>query len=1128
VTSEQQAILLNALPLIALGVAYLAVAASLGPSLFRERGRIRDLELALALVFPFGGLAALILGFLVLEKREPLGHAWLGFAAILVAFVPVIAFFARFRDRSLMLTAPRRVREAEDQLTVSDREVRAAGRIAGATTFGDASRSLVDEAMGLVEAEFGALLMIDAEGAEAHGVVGRSGGRDVDWLRDVRLDLRNEPSGVASAYHDAAAFAVYDAAHSQRVSRRLTQRAGVQSTAFVPLLSDRRVIGVLVLASVSAPRAFTADELAVAQKLAAEAAPTLERLRTTGALGAAIERERIVGSIATRLRGAGGVDEVLDVAVREVGRTLAVQRCFVRLHGEEGTAPVVRAQWQVDQLGPIGAQTAVRMPVANLCMRERRTIAVTDASTAPELDDESLGGRETLLHLGARASAATPIVVFGRPAGVFSVHRTQPGPWPAAHLALVEAVAREIGFSLETAELLHENARRLERETALFRLASTLGETVSLGGTLDALAQAAAGVLHASSTAVLVPRGEDLVLAASHELPDALAERLGADLATEDVLTLASRERRVLASRVVAADTRFGTGWRELAGPASYQSLLVVPVENPRAEAATLVLAFFTDERAVSDDDLELADHLARAANAALERAELFEAERTSRALSQQLARTGGLLASELDPAAILDEVVAQAPALAGADASAVFALESDELVVTAAWGADAQETVGTRIDPGPWLSGEVVQSRRPVVVENARAAAPAAADPIVAAGFASFVGLPLVGPEGGLHGVLALYGRAPRSWRPEVVEALLALAANTSAALSNAELYQRVALEKERSTAILENIADGIVAIDRDGNVVLWNKAAEEITGVSASDAFGQPVERALGRELSGEGLVTIPGGGGDVFLSVTEAVMRDPAGVVAGRIYAFRDISAELFVEQMKSEFVSTVSHGLRTPLTSIYGFAETLMREDVLFGDEERRVFLQYIASESERLTRIVDSLLNVARLEAGDLSVQLAPTDVEPVLTEVVSSAQAGDGNGHRFVLDVPSEPIAATADAEKLREVLSRLIENAVKYTPGGGTVKVAARRNRDFVEFEVADEGIGIPESERDRIFRKFYRASGGDVYDTNRGTGLGLFIVQELVTAMGGRIWVESAEGEGSRFAFELPAARV
>src|SRR5205814_114309 len=232
-----------------------------------------------------------------------------------------------------------------------------------------------------------------------------------------------------------------------------------------------------------------------------------------------------------------------------------------------------------------------------------------------------------------------------------------------------------------------------------------------------------------------------------------------------------------------------------------------------------LVLVFFSEGRTFADEDLELARNLAGAARGALERAELFEAERSARALSQQLARTGGLLATELDPAAVLDEVVQQAPRLVG---------------------------------------------------------------------------------------VVAVYGERPRAWRPEEVEALRALAGNTSAALSNAELYQRVALEKERSFAILANIADGIVAVDREGDVVLWNRAAEQITGVPQEEALGHPPAEVLGRELesggetpSGDRLVPIVRSGQEAWLSVTEAVMRDPAGLVAGRIFAFRDISADRAVE-------------------------------------------------------------------------------------------------------------------------------------------------------------------------------------------------------------------------------------
>ena len=126
----------------------------------------------------------------------------------------------------------------------------------------------------------------------------------------------------------------------------------------------------------------------------------------------------------------------------------------------------------------------------------------------------------------------------------------------------------------------------------------------------------------------------------------------------------------------------------------------------------------------------------------------------------------------------------------------------------------------------------------------------------------------------------------------------------------------------------------------------------------------------------------------------------------VVSGRIYAFRDVSFDRLVEQLKSGFVSTVSHELRAPLTSIYGFAETLLREDVAFGEEERRIFLGYIATEAQRLTGIVDALLSVARLESGDLQVQFEPTDLREVVSDVVENAERELANGHRFIVEIP--------------------------------------------------------------------------------------------------------------------------
>jgi PAS domain S-box-containing protein len=469
----------------------------------------------------------------------------------------------------------------------------------------------------------------------------------------------------------------------------------------------------------------------------------------------------------------------------------------------------------------------------------------------------------------------------------------------------------------------------------------------------------------------------------------------------------------------------------------------------------------------------------------------------------------------------VLEAVVAEAAELLRVDAAALTALEDGDLVITAAVGEGAETALGARSPATGWVAGDVVQSRAPVAYANARDnESLGESDAFLAAGHSAYLGVPLAAREGGLHGVLSVYAREPRAWREEEVQALVALAANASVALTNAELYQRVAVEREQSVAILANIADGIVAVDRDGHVVLWNRAAEEITGVPAAEAVGRTPAQVLQRELESEGggtnrLVAISrGGDDDVWLSLSEAVMRDPSGAVAGRIFAFRDISSEHVVEQMKSDFVSTVSVELRTPLTSIYGFAQTLLREDVAFSDIERRTFLDFIARESERLTTIVDALLNVARNDTGDLAVSLEPTDVAAVVRDVVSSAS---GEAHTFVADVNGDDCRAQADPEKLRQVLDQLVSNAVKYSPSGGTVTVSAARRADAIEVAVADQGPGIPPSERDRIFSKFYKAGGG------QGTGLGLFIARGLVREMGGHMWVESEEGEGARFAFEL-----
>jgi PAS domain S-box-containing protein len=996
------------------------------------------------------------------------------------------------------------------------------------------ARTLLDEIAELFDVGFAALTLVSDDGREATGYLARSAGEDVDWWRDLRLDLRSEPSGIASTVFEATAMTVYDTATSGVVSRRLADAVGAKSAAFVPLLVEEQVTAVISVATLDEPRIFSTEDLAVMQTLAAEAAVALGRLRTGVALEEALKRnEEQLAQQSALLRAAHVLSSELDlpVVLQRLADQLAqlldadAADCYL-LDRERGVFRCVAVHGFDESL--LGFEFPMGQGLAGAAIREGRPLieSAYDEIAAPVPHPAYDGFTDV---------TTAPMFWSDEVRGVLGVGRREGRRFGERDASILEAFAGLASLALRNAEMFTQSARQARIQRGFYRIASVLGQSLSRPATLEAIAQAAAEALGGSSAAVLVPSSGRLEAVGTYELPADLREILSQrSWGGESPLFRAATERRIVVSPSISDDERLLPDLRGAAAANSYHSLISVPVDAPRDAGLGLVLIFFAEERSFSDDDLELARHLADATRGALERSELFEAERGARALAQQLTRTGRLLTSELDPAAVLDEVVQQAPALVNAEAGAFRLLDGEELVVTAAAGDGADAALGSRSPAGGWLSGDVLQSGSPVALARAGDDQRLRGlDPMLQAGHAAFLGVPVGGSEGSTLGVLAVYASVPREWREEEIEALLAVAASTSAALSNAELYQRVALEKERSVAILANIAEGIVAVDRDGKVVLWNSAAEAITGVPASIATGRAPVDVLQRSLEspdeavrGERLVPIMRGREEVWLSVTEAVMRDPLGAVAGRIFAFRDISSDRLVEQVKSDFVSTVSHELRTPLTSIYGFAETLLRQDVMFGEEERQTFLRYIASESQRLTSIVDTLLNVARLDTGDLQVNLAETDVRDVVGQVLDTVSAVEVNGHRFVVELPEEPLAAQADPEKLRQVCAILVENALRYSPDGGTVTVGAARRQDTVEVSVADEGIGIPQSDQEQIFRKFYRGSDAELRAGAGGTGLGLFIARGLVTAMGGRIWVSSQEGEGSRFAFELPAA--
>jgi len=904
--------------------------------------------------------------------------------------------------------------------------------------------------------------------------------------------------------------------------------ANTRAALATPIVVFDELIGVFVLHRAQ-PGAWSDGEIALAEAVAGEAGLAIHAARLLRADARRLERQNSLLTAAQVVTSDLRFESVLRRLVDQVANLLDADAAdcwmFEQGHGllrcrAVHGLPSTEVGRRIKPEGTMGEAVRTGRPAVN------RAFAATE-DPPPSPSYASFGD-----------VMVAPITWLGEVRGVLGICALESGHFDDTDLEIVDAYARFASLAFHNAESFEERERQAQIQQGFYRIAEVLGSPLSLAETVDALAEAAAGALGGVAGFVLEPLGNRLLLAGSHDVRPVVRTALEDGISDDEApFAAAAREERIVTSSRLTDDDRFSDRWRALfLGDADARALLATPVAVSAGRSGAVVVVF-AEERTFSDEDLALARHLSRAARGALERGELFETERRARRLSQRLAAIGASLVTNLDPLAVLEDLVREAPALLEAEAVTIRLFDGDELVVRAASGGDGtavHELVGSREPVGAGVVGSVVQSRAAMVVVDAAADRDASrGDALLGSGMGGCVAVPM-GGRTGLLGVLTVYSAAPRVWREEETQALAALAVVASAAFSNAELYQQVAEEQERSSAILRNIADGIVAVDRDGTVVLWNATAERVTGVPPEEAHGRRVRDLLGRDLAEEdGPVgreepaTIARGGKDVFLAVTQAVMTDAGGNVAGRIFAFRDVSSERMLEQMKSDFVATVSHELRTPLTSIYGFAETLLRSDVEFSADDRATFLAYVVSESERLIDIVDNLLNVARLEAGTFGLDLSPTDVAEVVGEVVERVRDMLDGQFELAAEVGDGPLLADADREKLEQIVHHLVENAVKFSPDGGAITVSARRRADVVEVRVRDEGIGIPHVDQARIFTKFYRAET-PVATGSPGTGLGLFLARGLVTAMGGRITVDSVEGQGSTFTVELPVSKA
>jgi PAS domain S-box-containing protein len=408
---------------------------------------------------------------------------------------------------------------------------------------------------------------------------------------------------------------------------------------------------------------------------------------------------------------------------------------------------------------------------------------------------------------------------------------------------------------------------------------------------------------------------------------------------------------------------------------------------------------------------------------------------------------------------------------------------------------------------------------------------------------------IPIISKKKTVLGTLAVGSRKRRKFSTEKINLLQTFGSQLGMALENAQLYDQVHRGKAYIENLVENAADIILSTDLEDQILTWNRGAEITLGYSKEEVIGKHLSTLLPPQRLHElaemrAKVELDGAlrdvevesnkkdGTPIFLSLSVSSIADGDGRIVGFLRVAKDITEKRRYEQrlkeldkLKSDFVSNVSHELRTPLTAIKGSVDNML--DGLTGElnEKQSRYLTRIKSNADRLARLINDLLDLSRIEAG-IKLNRINLSLPTVVKEVVESlGSVAAEKLINFEIKTADNDLTAWADPDRVAEVLTNLLGNAIKFSPTGGNVTVSLARSRNnWVKVSITDTGTGIRPEEANRIFDKFYQVSHPEQPKAT-GTGLGLPIAKALVEMHGGRIWLESQVGHGSVFSFTLPA---
>ena len=947
------------------------------------------------------------------------------------------------------------------------------------------------------------------------------------------------------------------------------------STMVVPLRRADETLGVLVLDSYDQVAAFSEENEMLALSLTQQSALALENARLYSSAQSRAAQLQALNSVASAMTASLATSELETSLLDRLAPVLSFDTATLWLRRGNELQVCAASGFPQGEV-PLGVTVSVQdSTLFQEMIRSGQAIHVPDVRE--DIRFPSLLEPERLSWLGIPLLAKAELI------GVIAIEKKEPEYYTSEQIQAATTFASQSAISLENARLYEESVRRTteltersQRLALLNRLSTELGQTLDVDLIMQLTAEEMLSALTPDRVAIIQWKPQERCTV-QVEIP-VPSENLPIMLPDTALFARLGETRGTFSTQDVEIEPELRPLWEAFLQPRQVVSLLMLPLVTG-SNLLGWVMCANSAERRYAGAEMDLARTICNQAAVAMQNARLYAetrlltedlekrvSERTTELRhehqnTQTLLRIITELSASLEINAVLARTMAVLNESTGAEQSLILLAANPKQV----YQAGVELAPLDRSLPAAKIEQEisrwVVRKRTPTLATDIHLDS---RWPMAAGGkttYRSVLAVPLIVGEDVL-GSLLLFHRQPGFFDFEMANLVEAAARQIAVALNNAELFNLIRdqserlggmlrdqqIEASRSRAILEAVADGVLVTDANNRITLVNASCERILDLQAAKAINQPLEQYTGlfSSAGGEWMQTIErwsanpeayqtgdSYGGQITLDNDRVVAVNLAPVIwrstfLGTVSIFRDITHEVRVDRLKSEFIANVSHELRTPLTSIKGYAEVMLMGASGQISDQQRHFLTIIKTNAERLGMLVNELLDVSRIESGRVTLASQAVDVRPLartVVEAMRSRASEEGKPMEFSLSLPKELPMVRGDGERIQQVLMHLVSNGYNYTPAGGLVQVHILVVKDQVQMEVQDNGIGILMDDQPRIFERFYRGEDPLVLATP-GTGLGLANSRTLVEMHHGKIWFTSSgvRGEGSLFAFTLP----